>query len=73
MDPRCFRCATVIATIGFSMERPVLRENQGNRIEKKDRNQDGIQITLKEELKSGKSKDLRDRFPKEGRAILKWT
>ena len=49
------------------------RQNRRNRIEKKNKNQDGIQITLKEELKSVILKNQRDGYPKGGRSILKWT
>ena len=45
-----------------SLERP----NQGNRIEMKDRNQEEIHITLKEELESGISKKQIDGFQKGG-------
>ena len=46
---------------------------QKNRIGKKNKNQDGTQITLEKELKSGISKDQKDGYPKGGRSIFKWT
>jgi len=49
------------------------RQNQRNRIGKKNKNQNGTKITLEEELKLGISKDQINGFSKRGRSIHKWT
>ena len=48
-------------------------KRQDQKKNKKNRNQDGIKITLEEEMQSEISKDRRDGFLKGGQSILKWT
>ena len=63
---RCALCSLLPTSEWNDQFKKTISEN---RIDKESRNQNGIEITLEEEMQSEISKDRRDRFSKRGQSI----
>ena len=59
----------LISATSFKMSNQFEETKSGNRIDMKNRNQDGAKITLEEKMQSERSKDQKDGFSKGGQSI----